>query len=52
MSLAVFAYGAAAVPNFVSAFNLSQLAAGMSEKALLVLPMVMLIIARGSTRRG
>ena len=46
LTLAVFAYGAAAVPNFLSAFNLSQLAAGMAEKALLVLPMVMLIIAR------
>ena len=28
------------------AFNLSQLAAGVAEKALLVLPMVLLIIAR------
>lgn len=46
LTLAVFAYGAAAVPNFLTAFNLSQLAAGMAEKALLVLPMVMLIIAR------
>ena len=46
LTLAVFAYGAAEVPNFLSAFNLSQLAAGMAEKALLVLPMVMLIIAR------
>lgn len=46
LTLAVFAWGAAEVPNFLSAFNLSQLAAGMAEKALLVLPMVMLIIAR------
>ena len=36
LTLAVFAYGAAEVPNFLSAFNLSQLAAGMAEKALLV----------------
>jgi rhamnose transport system permease protein len=31
LTLAVFAYGAAEVPNFLSAFNLSQLAAGMAE---------------------
>ena len=34
------------MPNFFSAFNLSQLAAGVAEKALLMLPMVLLIIAR------
>ena len=34
------------MPNFATAFNLSQAAAGVSEKALLVLPMVLLIIAR------
>ena len=34
------------MPNFTSAFNLSQAAAGVSEKALLVLPLVLLIIAR------
>ena len=39
-------YGILFVPNFLSAFNLSQLAAGASEKALLVLPMVLLIVAR------
>ena len=39
-------YAALFVPNFVTGFNLSQLAAGVSEKALLVLPMVLLIIAR------
>jgi rhamnose transport system permease protein len=39
-------YGVMYVPNFLSAFNLSQLAAGASEKALLVLPMVLLIVAR------
>nr|WP_315187495.1 ABC transporter permease [uncultured Albidiferax sp.] len=42
----VCAYGAIAVPGFLSVFNLSQAAAGMAEKALLVLPMVLLIIAR------
>ncbi len=46
LTLAVLAYGAILVPNFGSAFNLSQLAAGMVEKALLILPMVLLIIAR------
>lgn len=46
LTLAVAAYGAATTPNFLSAFNLSQLAAGVAEKALLVLPMVLLIIAR------
>ena len=35
-----------AVPNFATAFNLSQAVAGVSEKALLALPMVLLIIAR------
>ena len=34
------------MPNFTSAFNLSQAAAGVSEKALLALPLVLLIIAR------
>lgn len=46
LTLAVVLCGAATTPNFLSAFNLSQLAAGVAEKALLVLPMVMLIIAR------
>ncbi|MFT3973353.1 MAG: ABC transporter permease [Amaricoccus sp.] len=46
LTLGVLGYGAVAVPNFLTAFNLSQLSAGMAEKALLVLPMVMLIIAR------
>ena len=36
---------ALAVPNFLGAFNISQAAAGIAEKALLVLPMVLLIIA-------
>jgi rhamnose transport system permease protein len=46
LTVAVLGYGAVYVPNFASPFNLSQLAAGMAEKALLVLPMVLLIIAR------
>jgi len=44
-ALALLAYAALAVPNFTSAFNLSQAAAGVSEKALLVLPLTLLIIA-------
>jgi rhamnose transport system permease protein len=44
--LAVFLYAALFVPNFVTGFNLSQLAASASEKALLILPMTLLIITR------
>jgi rhamnose transport system permease protein len=44
--VATFTFGVIAVPNFATPFNLSQLAAGMAEKALLVLPMVLLIVAR------
>ncbi len=44
--LAVFLYAAIFVPHFLSAFNLSQLAASASEKALLILPMALLIITR------
>jgi rhamnose transport system permease protein len=43
---AVILFGALAVPNFGTAFNISQAIAGVSERALIVLPMVMLIIAR------
>ena len=46
MALGLLAYAILAVPNFTSAFNLSQAAAGVSEKALLALPLVLLIIAR------
>lgn len=46
LALGLLAYAALAVPNFTSAFNLSQAAAGVSEKALLTLPLVLLIIAR------
>src|SRR6201990_1071435 len=42
----VGSYAAISVPHFASAFNLSQAAAGVSEKALLLLPMALLIIAR------
>jgi len=40
MALGLLGYAVIAVPNFTSAFNLSQAAAGVSEKALLVLPIV------------
>ena len=46
MALGLLAYAFLAVPNFGTAFNLSQAAAGVSEKALLALPLVLLIIAR------
>jgi len=46
LTVAFFTVAAIAVPIFANAFNLSQAAAGFSEKALLVLPMVLLIIAR------
>jgi len=46
LTLAVILYAVLAVPNFATRFNLSQAAAGVSEKALIVLPMVLLIIAR------
>ncbi len=39
-------YATISVPHFASAFNLSQAAAGVSEKAILLLPMALLIIAR------
>ena len=46
LMLATLAYAVAAVPNFATDFNLSQAIAGVSERALIVLPMVLLIIAR------
>jgi rhamnose transport system permease protein len=46
LAVATLAYAAAFVPGFATAFNISQAIAGMSEKALIVLPMVLLIIAR------
>jgi rhamnose transport system permease protein len=42
----VLFYATVAVPHFATAFNLSQAAAGFSEKAILLLPMALLIIAR------
>jgi rhamnose transport system permease protein len=39
-------YATITVPHFASPFNLSQVAAGVSEKAILLLPMALLIIAR------
>lgn len=44
--VAVVGYAVVAVPNFATSFNLSQAIAGASERALIVLPMVLLIIAR------
>ena len=46
ITIAVILYAVFAVPNFASAFNISQAVAGISERALTVLPMVFLIIAR------
>jgi rhamnose transport system permease protein len=46
LAIGVLIYATLALPNFSSSFNLSQAGAGIAEKALLVLPMVLLIIAR------
>lgn len=46
LTLLLLAAALLLVPNFASAFNLSQAAAGVSEKALLALPLVLLIVAR------
>jgi rhamnose transport system permease protein len=46
LTVAVLAYATLAVPNFATVFNISQAIAGASERALIVLPMVLLIIAR------
>ncbi|MFK0335594.1 ABC transporter permease [Rhizobium sp. NPDC090275] len=46
ITIAVILYAVFAVPNFASPFNISQAVAGISERALIVLPMVFLIIAR------
>ena len=46
MTLSVVGYAILNVPNFAETFNLSQAAAGISEKALIVFPMVLLIIVR------
>jgi rhamnose transport system permease protein len=42
----LFLYATLSVPHFASEFNLSQAVAGVSEKAILLLPMALLIIAR------
>ncbi|MCX5577804.1 ABC transporter permease [Kaistia terrae] len=46
LTIALLVYAVFFVPNFASAFNISQAIAGVSERALIVLPMVLLIIAR------
>ena len=46
LTIAVIVYAILGVPNFASVFNISQAVAGISERALIVLPMVLLIIAR------
>ena len=46
VTLGLAIYAAIFVTGFASSFNISQAIAGMSEKALMVLPMVLLIIAR------
>jgi rhamnose transport system permease protein len=46
LTLALIAYAAYAVPPFTSAFNVSQAIAGVSERALIAMPMALLIIAR------
>ena len=46
LTIAVVVYAILGVPNFASVFNISQAVAGISERALIVLPMVLLIIAR------
>jgi rhamnose transport system permease protein len=46
LAVALIGYAIIFVPNFVSGFNISQAIAGASERALIVLPMVLLIIAR------
>jgi rhamnose transport system permease protein len=46
LTILVIVYAVFEVPNFASTFNISQAVAGISERALIVLPMVFLIIAR------
>ena len=46
LTVATIAYAVVGVPNFLSLFNISEAIAGASERALIVLPMVLLIIAR------
>lgn len=46
LTLCLLAYAVARIPNFASSFNISQALAGVSEKALIVLPMMLLMITR------
>lgn len=46
LTVTVIGGAVAFVPNFASAFNISQAIAGFSERALIVMPMVLLIIGR------
>jgi rhamnose transport system permease protein len=46
ITIVLAAYAACVIPGFTTSFNISQAIAGMSEKALIVLPMVLLIVAR------
>jgi rhamnose transport system permease protein len=46
LTIAIAAVVTFTVPGFDTSFNISQAVAGMSEKALIVLPMVLLIVAR------
>lgn len=46
ITLGLLLVAALFVPNFLSIFNISQAIAGVSERALIVLPMALLIIAR------
>ena len=46
VAVAFVAYALVDVPEFATNFNVSQAIAGMSERGLIVLPMVLLIIAR------
>lgn len=46
LTIGFLVYATLFVPGFATGFNVSQAVAGVSERALIVLPMVMLIIAR------
>jgi rhamnose transport system permease protein len=46
ITVAVILYACFAVPAFATSFNISQAIAGVSERALIAMPMALLIIAR------
>ena len=46
LAVAVVAWASLTVDGFTSSINLSQAVAGMSEKALIALPLMLLILAR------